>query len=55
MIDAGYMNVGYNETDMWDGTDAYGDGLANGTYFYKIIADDGEEKVEVIEKLVVMR
>ena len=55
LIDAGYMSVGYNETDVWDGTDEYGEKLANGTYFYKIIADDGEEKAEVVEKLVVMR
>lgn len=55
VIDAGYMGVDYNETDIWDGTDEYGDKLANGTYFYKVIADDGDEKVEVIEKLVVMQ
>ncbi|RQW07716.1 hypothetical protein EH222_06675, partial [candidate division KSB1 bacterium] len=55
VIDAGYRGVGYNESDVWDGTDEYGDKLANGAYFYKIIADDGEEKAEVIEKLVVMR
>lgn len=54
-IDAGYMDVSYNESELWDGTDEYGDKLANGTYFYKIIADDGDEKAEVIEKLVVMR
>ncbi|MBN1560142.1 hypothetical protein JW998_07810 [candidate division KSB1 bacterium] len=55
VIDAGYMSVGYSESDVWDGTDEYGDKLANGAYFYKIIADDGEERAEVIEKLVVMR
>jgi hypothetical protein len=46
--------VGYNETP-WDGCDGEGEELANGVYFYKISADDGEEKAEVVERLVVMR
>ena len=46
--------VGYNET-YWDGRDAYGDELANGLYFYKIVARDNEEQIEVIERLVVVR
>jgi len=45
--------VGYNEI-FWDGVDASGDVLANGVYFYKISADDGKEKDEVVERLVVM-
>jgi hypothetical protein len=45
--------VGYNEIP-WDGADAYGDTLANGVYFYRISAGDGEEKDNVIERLVVM-
>ncbi len=43
--------VGYNET-YWDGTDEFGDPIANGVYFYKIIASDGTKKIEFVEKLV---
>ncbi len=46
--------VGYNEVP-WDGRDADGDDLANGVYFYKVSAKDGDEKAEVIERLVVMK
>jgi hypothetical protein len=53
-LQAGFSDVGYNEIE-WDGRDAYGDALANGVYFYKIIADDGDERVEVVERLVVMK
>jgi len=44
----------YNKV-RWDETDEDGDEVANGLYLYKIIADNGEEKARVIEKLVVMR
>lgn len=54
VISAASGQVGFNET-AWDGLDAEGDELANGVYFYKVSADDGEEKTEVIERLVVMR
>lgn len=54
ILHAGFSDVGYNEIE-WDGRDAYGDVLANGVYFYKIIADDGDERVQVVERLVVMR
>jgi hypothetical protein len=47
-------DVGYNEVE-WDGRDAYGETLANGVYFYKIVAGDDDEKAEVIERLVVVR
>lgn len=47
-------DVGYNET-LWDGLDADGDLLANGLYLYKITARDGEERMELIERLVIAR
>ncbi|NOZ62107.1 MAG: T9SS type A sorting domain-containing protein [Calditrichaeota bacterium] len=43
--------VGYNET-YWDGADEFGDPIANGVYFYKIIAKDQQQKTECVEKLV---
>jgi len=47
--------VGYNAFG-WDGTDARGDQIANGTYIYKIIATDTDgEAHEVIERAVRMR
>ncbi|MBN1996750.1 T9SS type A sorting domain-containing protein, partial [candidate division KSB1 bacterium] len=44
--------VGFN-TVFWDGTDADGDRMANGVYFYKIIAKDDQEQTEYLEKLVI--
>ncbi|MEZ5039075.1 MAG: C25 family cysteine peptidase [Saprospiraceae bacterium] len=39
----GEMRVGTHQTEYaWDGTDEYGDQLANGVYFYRIIAKDEE-------------
>ena len=38
----------------WDGRDRDGDQIANGVYLYKLILDDGSEKKEVIEKLVIL-
>jgi len=46
--------VGYNEI-YWNGTDEFGDEIANGVYFYKITAKNGSEKTELIERLVVMK
>ncbi|MBC8184732.1 T9SS type A sorting domain-containing protein [candidate division KSB1 bacterium] len=54
VIDSASNQIGYNET-YWDGTDEFGDKIANGVYFYKITAKAGSEKIEVIERLVVMR
>ena len=45
MEELGPIRVGNNRTDYrWDGTDQYGDKLANGVYIYHVIATkDGEE------------
>ncbi|WP_082685158.1 C25 family cysteine peptidase [Hymenobacter sedentarius] len=37
----GPLHIGNNITDFaWDGTDTYGDRLANGTYLYRVSLDD---------------
>jgi hypothetical protein len=46
--------TGFNSI-FWNGLDADGDKLANGVYLYKITARAGDQQVEVIQKLVVMR
>jgi hypothetical protein len=46
--------VGFNQF-QWNARDFDGDVLANGVYLYKLIARRGDEQVEVVEKLVVMR
>ena len=46
--------AGFNQF-RWDGRDFDGDTLSNGVYFYKIIARKGDQQMEVVEKLVVMR
>ena len=45
MAELGNLHIGNNITDWsWDGTDQYGDKLANGTYFYRVsVTDNGEE------------
>ena len=45
---------GFNKI-YWDGRDEAGDILANGVYLYKIIVDDGENRLEKIEKLAIVR
>jgi len=43
----GNIHIGRNITDYaWDGTDMYGDRLANGVYFYKVIATLNGEEIE---------
>ncbi len=43
--DLGPLRVGTHRTDFpWDGTDSYGDPLANGVYLYRILAKDAEGK-----------
>jgi hypothetical protein len=44
----------YNEI-FWDGAQEDGKRVANGVYLYKVIAEDGEEKISLVEKLVVIR
>lgn len=47
-------NEGHNEV-TWNAQDAEGNPLANGVYFYKIRAELGDENVESIHKLSVIR
>lgn len=46
--------VGYNIYE-WDGRDQQGDPLSNGAYLYKIIARNGNQQVEKVEKLAKIR
>ena len=46
----GPLRVGLNRTTYsWDGTDEYGDILANGVYFYRIITNDDVKEFEHFE------
>ena len=41
MSELGPLHIGNNITDFaWNGTDSYGDRLANGTYLYRVSLDD---------------
>ncbi len=41
----GPMRIGTHRTDfVWDGTDTYGDRLANGVYLYQVFAKDAQGK-----------
>ncbi len=41
--DLGPLRIGTHRTDLpWDGTDAYGERLANGVYLYRILAQDAQ-------------
>ncbi|MCS6935530.1 MAG: C25 family cysteine peptidase [Chitinophagales bacterium] len=43
----GPLRIGVNRTEYkWDGRDQYGDLLANGVYFYRVVAKNDGEKVE---------
>ena len=45
MAELGPLHIGSNITDYaWDGTDQYGDRLANGTYLYRVLLDDPGSK-----------
>ncbi|NVM02672.1 MAG: T9SS type A sorting domain-containing protein, partial [Candidatus Helarchaeota archaeon] len=46
--------AGYNQI-YWDGKDEDGDNLANGVYFYKIIAKNEDENFSLLQKFVIMR
>lgn len=43
----GPIKIGHNITQFaWDGTDRYGDQLANGVYFYRVLMQSGAESIE---------
>jgi flagellar hook assembly protein FlgD len=43
----GPIHIGVNVTDYyWDGRDQYGDKLANGVYFYRVVADLNNKKMD---------
>jgi len=43
----GSLRIGLNRTDYaWDGTDMYGDRLANGVYLYKVVAKKGGQELD---------
>jgi len=43
----GPLHIGLNKTEYWwDGTDQYGDALANGVYFYKVITSLDNENID---------
>ncbi|MBC8081751.1 MAG: hypothetical protein H7Z21_00945, partial [Hymenobacter sp.] len=45
MAELGPLRIGNNITDYaWDGTDEFGDRLANGTYLYRVLLDDPQDK-----------
>ncbi len=46
----GNLHIGRNITDFaWDGTDQYGDALANGLYIYRVIANAKNEAIDKYE------
>lgn len=47
-------SIGYNQIP-WDGKDSDGDLIANGTYLYKFVVEDGVDKETATQKLVVLR
>lgn len=51
----GVSQRGFNAEIEWDGRDRDGDEIANGVYLYKIILNDGREKKEILEKLVILK
>ncbi|TGE28083.1 putative type IX secretion system sortase PorU2 [Hymenobacter metallicola] len=43
----GPVRIGHNiSAYRWEGTDEYGQRLANGTYLYRVVLDQGEQKLE---------
>ncbi len=53
-LEAGGLAAGYH-TVRWDGRDRDGDPIANGVYFYKIVARAGDERVVFREKMFKLR
>ena len=50
----GDVKIGFNKVD-WDGLDEDRDRLANGVYFYRLKVKVGDQTVEAIEKIAVLR
>jgi len=52
-------SIGYHEYPQsnigWDCRDEMGDYLANGIYFYKVIARKGSSKIEKIQKMAILK
>jgi flagellar hook assembly protein FlgD len=47
MSELGPLRIGQNLTEFaWDGTDQFGDRLANGVYFYRVISKIDGQTVE---------
>ena len=43
----GSIRIGNNISEFsWDGTDQFGDRLANGVYFYRVLAENTDEKMK---------
>lgn len=53
-INPGDVKIGFNKIE-WDGMDDDRDRLANGVYFYRLKIKAGDETVEAIEKVAVLR
>lgn len=53
-LETGGLPAGYNQIH-WDGRDGDGDRIANGVYFYKIIARAGGEKIVARQKMFKLR
>ncbi len=50
MAELGTLNIGRNRTEYWwDGTDQFGDPLANGVYLYKVFTRLDDEEIELRE------
>ncbi len=46
----GNVHIGKNISDfVWDGTDQYGNELANGVYFYKVTATNNNEDIDLLK------
>ena len=47
----GNLRIGRNITDYaWDGTDEYGNELANGVYFYRVTASNNGEALSLFSQ-----